>query len=217
MNLKVVSKRLDRQRLECVWCVLLCACLLVSGSVFAGDYEGEHVLYRYTNEDGIKVIDDKIPPKYAQQGYELINTQGHVVRKVGPTLTLEEVEEIERQKKLAEWDKKLLRRYSSVGDVEAAKARRLAEIETSMAILRGNILSMDSQIAREQAKAAERERLGQPVPEAILVNINNFKAERAAAEAMIETREVEYQQVVDKFDRDIDRFKIIQERLSRRR
>ena len=182
----------------------------------SGDNYGGGTLYRYINDEGVRVLGHSIPPEYAQKGYEIVNTQGHILKTVKPRLKDSDLAEQRRLEKLADWDEDLLRRYSTVADVEAAKSRRLAEIETSIAILRGNILSMDSQIAREQAKAAARERRGQEVPEFILVTIKNIKAERDAAERLKSTRQQEYDQVSARFDKDIDRFKVIQERLSRR-
>ncbi|WP_317932139.1 hypothetical protein [Halioxenophilus sp. WMMB6] len=181
----------------------------------------ELLMYRYLNDQGVKVINHTIPPEYAQKGYEVVNIHGDVLRVVEPSIDPEQLAELERQREqqaaMEQWDKALLSRYSSVGDVEAAKKRRLQEIDAALAMLKGNIVGLDSQIAREQAKAAERERNGQNVPEAILLNIKNFKTEKEANERLIETRESEYIDVSASFDRDIERFKVIQDRIGRRR
>lgn len=194
--------------------VLLC---LLVGPVEAAKRE----MYRYINSQGVKVLNDTIPPEYAQQGYEVVNSHGDVIRVVEPSLDASGAQErrqmnLDREAEL-KWDRDLLKRYSTVGDVEAAKSRRLAEIDTSLAILRGNIVSLDSQIAREQSKAADRERRGQDVPEAILTNIKNFKIERSATEKMIDNRMADYEEVAARFDRDIERFVKIQQRLQEKR
>lgn len=181
----------------------------------------KNVMYRYVNEQGVKVLNHTIPPEYAQHGYEIVNKHGEVLRTVDPSVDAAYLEEeklrIQQEEERRQWDRDLLKRYSTVADVEAAKSRRLAEIETSIAILHGNIRSLDSQIAREQAKAAEQERQGRNISESILVNIENFKVERVAAERQIEAREQDYQAMSDRFDRDIERFRVIQEALSQRR
>jgi len=214
LQCNVRPKQLLPGNLKVLWLVLL---WLGCGQVSAAD---KRELYRYVNEDGVKVINYTIPPEYAQRGYEVVNRHGDVIRVVEPSLDSESMEEKRRRMDeaatLVQWDKDLLKRYSTVSDVESAKTRRLAEINTSLAILRGNIVSLDSQIAREQSKAADRERRGQDVPEAILTNIKNFKIERAATERMIENRLSDYDEVSNRFDRDIERFKVIQERLSQR-
>ena len=44
-------------------------------------------LYRYQNEDGIKVVDWVIPAAYVGSGYEVLNESGQVVRVVPPAKT----------------------------------------------------------------------------------------------------------------------------------
>ena len=44
-------------------------------------------LYRYQNEDGIKVVDWVIPAAYVGSGYEVLNEPGQVVRVVPPAKT----------------------------------------------------------------------------------------------------------------------------------
>ncbi|GLS27147.1 hypothetical protein [Marinibactrum halimedae] len=170
------------------------------------------VMYRYTNNEGVKVINHTVPPEYVQNGYEVINSHGDVIRVIEPSLTDEQLELKAEQAKLDEWDRDLMRRYSTVSDVEAAKARRLKEIDTSVAILKGNIRGFDAQIAREQSKAADFERRGRQVPEAVLINIKNFNEEKSAAERLIEARKEDYQRVEAQYDKDIERFRLIVER-----
>jgi hypothetical protein len=175
------------------------------------------LLYRYVNEEGVKVIHHTIPPEYAQKGYEVLNSHGNVVRVVEPSLTTAELAALARQRELDAWDKDLLKRYSTVSDVKSAKKRRLNEINTNIAILRGTILNLDSQIAREQSRAADTERQGVAVPEAILINIRNFREEKSVAQQQVEERRQEYEEEEDKFDRDIDRFSFILERREQAR
>ncbi|GAB2189763.1 hypothetical protein [Sessilibacter sp. MAH2] len=178
----------------------------------ASAQQQQPLFYRYVNDDGIKVLEQSIPPEYAQRGYEVVNVNGDVVRIVKASLTEEELAARDRQRKLEEWDKALLTRYSTVSDVRAAKKRRLGEINTYIAILRGNILNLDSQIAREQSKAADSERAGLDVPEVILINIQNFRNEKRSAEEQIDLRREEYESVAEQFDRDIARFEDILQR-----
>jgi vancomycin resistance protein YoaR len=199
------------------WRTFLSTVLILSVSALDVSAQPK-LLYRYINDDGNKVLNYHIPPKYAQRGYEVVNEHGDVLRVVNPSLTQQELDAAQQarleQEALEKWDRDLLRRYSTVSDVEAAKARRLAEIDSNLAILRGTIRGLDSQIAREQAKAAERERRGQAVPESILVNIDNFYKERSAAERMIENRQQDYDAVAERFNRDIERFQIILGRMG---
>jgi len=53
-------------------------------------------LYRYQNEDGIKVVDWVIPAAYVGSGYEVLNESGQVVRVVPPAKLILTVSEMPR-------------------------------------------------------------------------------------------------------------------------
>ena len=47
-------------------------------------------LYRYTNDEGVPVIDYQVPPEHIKKGYEELNDKGVVIRVVPRELTEEE-------------------------------------------------------------------------------------------------------------------------------
>ena len=95
-------------------------------------------LYRYKNEVGGTVVDWQVPVEFIAKGYEVLDESGTVVDIVPRQLTAEEMNDqdlvarlkqdavIEKQR-LAEWDRQLLLRYSTVDDIEAAHQRALSE------------------------------------------------------------------------------------------
>ena len=106
-------------------------------------------LYRYTNADGVTVVDYQVPAQFVGRGYEILNRDGVVVRVVPRELTDEEKKVLNAQQeleaaasaeeqRLREWDESLLLRYSTVADIEAAKERALRELRIRMSILKGN-------------------------------------------------------------------------------
>ena len=171
------------------------------------------IFYRYLNSDGVKVMNHTLPAKYAQTGYEVVSLSGEVIKVVPPALSKEEADRLaatnSSQKELAAWDKRLHRRFSSVEDIEAAKQRKLAGINTNTNILTGNIEKLKVQLATEQTRAAEKERLGRTIPESLLKNIANIEAEIKTSEETVTVRREEYQAVVTAFDKDIERFRLI--------
>jgi transposase len=100
------------------------------GSVAAAE------LYRYQNEAGITVVDWVIPAAYVSSGYEILNESGQVVRVVPPAkmdtdferdaaaARAQDVEAVAQAARL-ERDTFLLRRYSTIQDIEAARYRPL--------------------------------------------------------------------------------------------
>lgn len=178
----------------------------------AADSRG-NVFYRYVNDDGVRVMNHTLPAKYSQKGYEVVSLSGKVIKVVEPAPSPEEAARLALENRtkaeLEEWDKRLRRRYSRVSDIEAAKKRKLASIHTNINILSGNLSKLNVQLQQQQGQAANSERRGHKVPEKLLTNITNLELEIKTTEDQIATRNDELEELSDKFDRDIERFKII--------
>lgn len=166
--------------------------------------------YRYLNAEGVTVMDSRIPPEYVKNGYEVVTINGRVLEIVAPAPSADVIEERAAQRRreaeLAEMDRYLLRRYSAVDDIEAAKQRRLASFDASMAILRGNGSNLESQIENLQGRAANMERSGRAVPQSVLDNLGDLQSELTKIHQQMEQREVEQTDEVAKFQQEIDRF-----------
>ena len=192
-----------------VFALGILANLAVTNQVFAAD----RVYYRYTNEEGVQVLNYMIPPEYVSKGYEVVSLNGEVLKVVEPAPSEEEAEQValERKARLEQErrDKLLRRRYSSVNDIEAAKARGLQELRGNISILTSNLSNVRAQILAGQKQAAVIERGGRSVSETLLNNLSALQSEEQNIQAQIKHREQEYQSVSDKFDRDMQRFKEI--------
>lgn len=182
------------------WCVLLWVCLLSLPVAAQGK------LYRYVNDQGTKVIASSIPPKYVGRGYEILSPTGRVIQVIAPEPTLEDKQRVEQERALIAQYQMLARRYSSTKDIEAARDRRLASLETNIAIVRSNISTLTSQIEGEMSKAAVFERGGQKVPAHIFNNIDEMRAEVQSNEALLQLRLDEYHEIYAKFAEDAEIF-----------
>lgn len=135
-------------------------------------------LYRYTNEKGVTVLDRLgVPPQFIDKGYEVLNDQGRVVKAVPPAPTLEERQRMQADKARAGSDAQLLRLYTSVEDVDRALQRKLSELDGLITVAKGNQQSLRTQQANLQAQAADNERAGRQVPEALVAQIDNVRSE----------------------------------------
>lgn len=201
----------------------LAGCLLAwtaaAGAADATAPQGE-LFYRYENAEGVTVIDDHVPPKFAHKGYQVLNAAGRVVEVVPRALTDAELrdsssaavqerlrqEEMVRQRR---YDEMLLTRYSSVDDIEAAKLRRVNEIKVRVNLEKGNIASLKQQLETRQEEAASLERSGETVPAEYGRNIESLRGEIAKSEGQIERLEVERTTTEMRFMMDIERFRIL--------
>lgn len=198
---------------------VLPALLLLYGSGFEGSVIADDLFYKYDNVDGVTVIDDHIPPRYAPNGYLILNRAGRVIEVVPRALTEEEkrtngpamqarlrAEEAERQKR---YDEALLARYSSVADIEDLKRRRVSEVQVRINMQRGTIAQLKEQLEREQGKAAELEMSGQAVPEMIENHIKELRTAIADEEARIVRMEGDRSTLEARYQFDIERFRMI--------
>jgi len=202
MEARIPSSRL----LSAVKAIAFAGLCLAATSVLADSKGSGKQLYRYINNQGVKVLDSSIPPEYVQNGYEVINTSGKLIRVVPPAPTDEQIALNEAKKEIINNYDLLRKRYSSVEAIEAARDRRLVKLDTSISILNGNITSLKNQLGTQMGAAANREREGKAVPDSLLKQIDNSKAELAVAEELQQIRVAEKEAVVDKFEKDIEYF-----------
>lgn len=182
---------------------LVLAAIISTAMWLPSNAQGEQLYYRYLDDNGVKVLNHIIPPRFAQKGYEVLNSSGKVIRVVPPAPTKEQIAKIEAKRSLLQDFKRISRRYSSIDDIEAAKQRRLSNLDTNIALLRGNISGLNTQIDNLTSKAADRERAGKAIPKALLQQIVDTRAELAVTSELLQLRLDEYQQVIDKFDSEI--------------
>lgn len=196
---------------------LMLATLIVAGTSIAAGTK----LYRYMTDKGVVAVDDHVPPEFTKNGYEVLSPDGRVLQTVPRQLTGEEGARKRaadaETKRLQEWDKNLLLRYSSTDDIVAARDRALHEIDIRLSILRSNLSSAKAQVEREQEKAADIERRGGTVPDAIAANIDKLKTEVAGIEESIAERLKDKETTQASYQRDIERFKTLQDVVQFRR
>lgn len=200
---------------------------VVAGALLAPIIEAAN-LYRYRNDDGVTVVDFHIPAEYANRGYEVLNDAGVVIEVIPRALTDAEkadastearlrIEAAEEQARLQAWDESLLLRYSTTEDIEAARDRSLRDLKIRVSILKSNRRSLRQRVENAQARVAEAERLGRDAPEADLALIEGLKAEIESTERQILDRQAQIDEVYADYQRDIDRFQLLQDVVDLRR
>ncbi|MDZ7686728.1 MAG: hypothetical protein U5O39_18595 [Gammaproteobacteria bacterium] len=98
-------------------------------------------LYKYTNEDGVTVLNSRVPARYVKNGYTVLSMDGRVLEVVPRALTKEELkardrrlaeekrrEQERREQEIA--DENLLRLYSRPEDVIRARDTKLDSIDS---------------------------------------------------------------------------------------
>ena len=173
--------------------VVQCFAVLTSSVMAAGAQ-----FYRF-KVDGQIVIKDSVPAELAPLGYEVLNAQGMVVKRVARELTDAEIAERDRLKseqeaharRVAERkqkDRDLLRIYSTVADVDRALARKSEEVIAQKELQLRRIVDLTDKLEQAQQVAANTERRGQVVPDSLVDEIRHYQeAIRSATVAVKES------------------------------
>lgn len=168
------------------------------------------LLYRYQDAKGVTVLDRQgVPPELIYKGYEVLNDQGRVVQTVAPAPSLQDRQRLIEEKARASSDAQLLRLYSTPEDVDRAKARKMAELDGVISVARGNLTSLKTQQATLQRQAADQERAGRQVPDHLVAQIENIKAEQVGLESDIQRYLAGRKQAEASFDADRARLKAL--------
>lgn len=176
----------------------------------AKDGDNKKIFYRYTTNEGRKVVAQTIPPQYIRNGYEMLTLSGEILKVVPPAPPEADAERIAKEKKAAKEqarnDLELRRTYSSIQDIESAKTRNLQELLNTINILQANLASTKAQLKVQEGHAASIERNGKTVSEDVLKNINTLRGEEKDLNQQIKQRETEYQGAAAKYDQAKERF-----------
>lgn len=171
--------------------------------------------YRYTNERGVVVLDQSIPPQYIDSGYSVLSTDGRVIRVIPSKAERERLEQERianerRNKVIAEQeanDQDLMRMYSSPDDVERARDRRLSSIDAAISLALSNLERARREKVALETEGARIERSGKRVPQKMVDNLAAIETQIRQRSAEIQTRRNEKERVRAAYQRDILRVK----------
>jgi hypothetical protein len=186
---------------------------LISPMVFAAK------LYRF-KVDGQMILKDHVPPEYAQMGYDIINDQGFVIKRIKPAPTAEELAAIraaeaikearlERIRIRREADQGLLRVYSKPADVERARLRKVGNIDGYIGLQQRRIVDLTEKLERAQGRAANQERAGQEVPVDMRLEIAQLQNQIRESHTNIKVRKVEKIESTKGYAEDYARMQIL--------
>ena len=172
----------------------------------------------WTNSDGVKECGDKLPPEYAQEGHEVLNKSGRVVKETERVKTEEELAEAKKQaaikaaaakaaKEQAAKDKILLDTFSSVEDIELARDSKIATLQSSISIAEKRDIKLQESLDSRVNQAAADEREGKTPPPQLLKNIESLKRQIKDNNDFLANSRNEKEAVAAAYNNDIVRYK----------
>ena len=143
--------------------VLAAAALLTAPASAAPSQQKKqtHKMYKWTDKQGVVHYGSDIPPEYADQQKEQINSQGQTIKTIDGAMTPEQRAAREKEKadeaaakeRLAR-DKVLLSTYGTLEDLERARDTRLSAIQGQINLASSAVNSLETEIGRLEKQRA---------------------------------------------------------------
>jgi|SRR5690554_4782095 len=162
--------------------------------------------YRYTDREGQVVISRQgVPNDLIGNGYEVLNENGRVIRRIPRAPTPQELEQRRLQEQQAREDRRLLRLYTLADDVERARDSKLAEVDTLINVYQTDIFELTARRKELLGRAANLERGGREVPHDLLDSISSIEREEADLLHRMAVAEQEKEAIRQEFSRERER------------
>jgi hypothetical protein len=189
----------------------------VGGAAQAGS-ASKTKMFKWVDKNGVTQYGSSIPPEYANQASEQLNSQGAVVKTQEAQKTPEQMATAAQAKQQADaqaqaqvaakaHDKVLLDTYTSTADMERDRDSKLSAIDAQVNVLSGSVAGLENSLAEYQSRAMELTAKGKPVPADLQKNIDNSQKQLVGNQQLLLAQQQRKQQVADQFKADIERYK----------
>lgn len=174
----------------------------------------------WNNHEGVRECGNVVPPEFMQQGHEIKSSGGVTLGREDEARSIEDVE-AEREARQAAAaaaaeereqaikDRVLLDTFSSEDDMILARDGQISHLQSQAKITESHIEKLKRGLDELIEEAAGHERRGKTPPEKLVGDIESLREQIADNEKFIETKQVETRAIVEKFDRDIERFRYL--------
>jgi hypothetical protein len=193
--------------------VLALAC--GAGSALAQNRSQGPVTYRWVDEHGVVHYGDTVPPQYARNSRQILNSEGveigHIDAEKTPAQLQAEANAHARRVAQQQHDYFLLGTYTSVKDIESLRDERLAQIEAQQTAAQQYVQSLQSRLSSLQSRAQHfkpySSRSDAPrMPDDLAQELVQTLSEVHSQDHAIEERTEQEAQVRAQFQSDIERF-----------
>jgi len=176
-------------------------------------------LYKWVDKDGQVHYGDRIPPEYASQDRDVLNTQGMAVGHEQGAETPAEAQAREEEQKRAkaaqeqaQHDRMLLQTYQSVDEIELLRQRRIELIDSQITLQEQSLANLKARHAEQLQRAsrfrpANQDPTAPPMPEGMAEDLQRAESDIKTQEVNLDKRRKERASVNKQFDADVARFK----------
>jgi len=195
---------------------------MVLATVLAIPAGAQAAIKCWTNKEGVRECGNTIPPEYAQQETRTISNRGITLEVKERAKTPEELEqekvqreaeearlaeEARKKKERTEYDVMLLSTFTTEAEILSSRERKMGAIDASIEMTRAAIDGLQKKHADFKKRAAEYERGGKPLPDALKEDMDNVEKQVGDKETFIQERMREKEELRAKYEADMQRFR----------
>lgn len=194
---------------------LLLAATCATGAAWGQSNDKSGFVYRWVDEHGVVHFGDSVPPKYARDSREILNSQGVEIGHVDGQKTSAQLAAEQRAREKLQAQKQhdyfLLSTYTSVQDIVSLRDERLSQLEAQQTAARQYVQSLQSRLTSLQGSAmkyrpyssrANAPQMPDDLAQELVRTVNEVRVQSQAMQA----RTQQEAQVRSQFQSDIDRF-----------
>jgi chromosome segregation ATPase len=189
--------------------------LAVSALALAGN---STKLYKWVDKDGITHYGSTIPPEYAAQQSEQLDSQGNVVKTQAAQKTPAQIAAEQKAQQLVAQqaqadavqkahDQVLLDTYTSIADMDRDRDSKLASIDAQINVFNGTISGLQTTLADLQDRSNELASKNKPVTPHLQKQIDDTKTQLITNQQLLLQEQKHKQEVTAQFVTDTERFK----------
>jgi len=171
-------------------------------------------MFKWVDEKGVTHYGDRIPPQYAKQKREVVNSQGDTIKVMQHEKTAAELAEDARQlelqklqKEQARKDSFLLSTYQSEADLQKSRDEQLANLDGNIRISQIALDGTQKDLSSRQARATQLSKDGKPVPPDLTRQISELEKRLASDGKSLAGRQQERATIAARYERDIVRWR----------
>lgn len=198
--------------------ILTVALVTLSSSVFARD---EQKVYKWVDEDGNVYFSDKIPADASDHPKDVLNDRGVTIDNLEGKKTPEQLEQERKENELrvaqelqVRADRALLATYLSVDEIEMHRDRRVELFQAQTRVTELYLRNLETRLQKLRNDASHYQPYNTDskapmIDEGLAENLRKTKDTISRHQRNLMKYENDEKQIIERFDGDIARFKIL--------
>jgi len=198
---------------------------LIACPAWAAGPGDAHNRYKWRDAEGNLHYTDALPPEAVKYGYEVVNAQGIVIKRVDRAKTAEErvaakaeIAKAQAAKEAAETrarsDQQMLAAFPTEDDLKRAQHQQSEMLEQNLTSARISLQSQEKSLAELLGHAAELESSGKPVPTNLANRIGALRKQVEDQRAYIARKETERTDTVTRFDDELAHYRDLKSKFA---